>query len=60
MAPTYAVAGFFKNHSSRVLLLVGSVSFQGKMPDYSSDLFFLQTTIFTLIGPLFRNNPEIT
>ena len=23
------------------------------MPDYSSDLFFLQTTILTLIGPLF-------
>ena len=30
------------------------------MPDYSSDLFFLQTTILTLIGPLFRNNPETT
>ena len=23
-------------------------------------LFFLQTTILTLIGPLFRNNPETT
>ena len=30
------------------------------MLDYSSDLFFLQTTILTLIGPLFRNNPETT
>ena len=31
------------------------------MPDYSSDLFFLQTTILTLIGPLFtilRRAPE--
>ena len=28
------------------------------MPDYSSDCFFLQTTILTLIGPLFRNNLE--
>ena len=33
--------------------LVGAFSFWGKMPDYSSDLFFLQTTILTLIGPLF-------
>ena len=30
------------------------------MPDYSSDCFFLQTTILTLIGPLFRNNPGTT
>ena len=31
------------------------------MPDYSSDFFFLQTTILTLIGPLFtilRRAPE--
>ena len=35
-------------------------SFKGKMPDYSSDCFFLQTTILTLIGPLFRDNPETT
>ena len=28
-------------------------SIKGKMPDYSSDCFFLQTTILTLIGPLF-------
>ena len=40
--------------------LVGAFSFEGEMPDYSSDLFFLQTTYLTLIGPLFRNIPETT
>ena len=33
-----------------MVFLVGALSFQGKMPDYSSD-FFLQTTLLTLIGP---------
>ena len=36
-----------------VLFLVGALSFWGKMPDCSSDFFFLQTTILTLKGPLF-------
>ena len=50
-------------HYIRVFL-VGAFSFWGKMPDYSSDLFFsffLQTTILTLLGPLFtilRRAPE--
>ena len=30
------------------------------MPDSYCDLFFLQTTDLTLIGPLFRETPETT
>ena len=41
-----------------VLFIVGAFSFQGKMPNYNSDLFFLQTTDLTLIGPLFRESLE--
>ena len=43
-----------------ILFLVGAFSFYGNMPDYCSDLFFLQTTDLTLIGPLFTETTKTT
>ena len=42
------------------LLLVGAFSFQRKIPDCSSDLFFLQITDLTLKGPLFTETTKTT
>ena len=62
MAPTWAVPGLFlvgafplreKCPTIAVTVFSRRFSIKGKMPDYSSDCFFLQTTILTLIGPLF-------
>ena len=42
------------------LFLVSAFSLREKCPTIAVTVFFLQTTILTLIGPLFRNNPETT
>ena len=48
------------NLCSFVAVFSRRFSIKGKMPDSSIHCFFLQTTLLTLIGPLFRNNPETT
>ena len=50
MAPTWADPGLF---------LVGAFPLREKGPTIAVTVFF-QTRILTLIGPLFRNNPETT
>ena len=45
---------------SEILFLVGAFPLREKCPTIAVTVFFLQTTILTLIGPLFRNNPETT
>ena len=40
--------------------LVGAFPLRQKCLTIAVTVFFLQTTILTLIGPLFRNNPETT
>ena len=40
--------------------LVGAFPFREKCSTIAVTVFFLQTTILTLIGPLIRNNPETT
>ena len=42
------------------MFLVGAFPSREKCPTIAVTVFFLQTTILTLIGPLFRNNPETT
>ena len=43
----------------RRVFLVGAFPLREKFPTIAVTVFF-QTTILTLIGPLFRNNPETT
>ena len=42
------------------MFLVGAFPLREKCPTIAVTVFFLQTTILALIGPLFRNNPETT
>ena len=46
--------------SKKQPFLVGAFPLREKCPTIAVTVFFLQTTILTLIGPLFRNNPETT
>ena len=54
----------FLDHSSSQRIapfLVGAFPLREKCPTIAVTVFFLQTTILTLIGrPVFRNNPETT
>ena len=52
-----ALKGYFL---TLVLFLVGAFQLREKCPTIAVTVFFLQTTILTLIGSLFRNNPETT
>ena len=40
--------------------LVGAFPLREKCPTIAVTVYFLQTTTLTLIGPLFKNNPETT